>query len=62
MTIKCPCWALTWCVQRQMSVAILGADREEVTEGTAQPLKVTFISVSFGKDCSKNARGKGGGR
>lgn len=30
--------------------------------GIAQPLKVTFISVSFGKDCSENARGKVGGR
>lgn len=62
MTIKCLCWALTWCVQRQMSVAIKGEDREEVTKGAAQPLKVTFMGVSFGKDCSENARGKGGGR
>lgn len=32
-----------------------------MTEGTAQPLKVTFISVSFGKACSENVRGKGEG-
>jgi len=37
-------------------------DSEEVTEGTAQPLKLAFISVSFGKDCSENARGEVGGR
>lgn len=63
MNIKCLCGTLTWCVQRQMSVAISGVDREEVSEGTAQALKDTFISVSFGKGCSKkNARGKVGGR
>lgn len=60
--IKCLCRMLTWCVQRQMSLAILGVDREEVSEGTAQALKDTFISVSFGKGCSKNARRKVGGR
>lgn len=53
MNIKCLCRTLTWCVQRQMSVAILGVDREEVSEGTAQAMKDTFISVSFGKGCSK---------
>lgn len=60
--IKCLCRMLTQCVQRRMSLAILGADREEVSEGTAQALEDTFISVSFGKGCSKNVRGKVGGR
>lgn len=62
MNIKRLRWTLTWCVQRQMSVAIEGVDREEVIEGTAQSLKVTFISVSFGKSCSENAGGKVGGK
>lgn len=57
MNIKCLCRTLTWCVQRQMSLAISGVDREEVSEGTAQALKDTFISVSFGKGCSKKMLG-----